>query len=356
MAVKIEDIADLVAGTLENMDPPKFVQAAQDLHNYEMMNRWLKEDRLDVDEGAGGTHVSRPVMTSYPDVAKMVGLFEPDDLVIQDSMKKVTVPWVHATTHWAFEVREVMVNKGKALIFNVIKPRETGAVISMAAKLETKGWTSPSASETKDPYGLPYWVVKNSSQGFNGGNPSGYSTCGGIDASTDENWRNWTDTYSDITAADLIRKLRLAHYKCRWISPITKNDFYNFQGQRFRVYAPYSVIQQLEELAEGRNDNLGADLGPMGDKRAAGLSNVEGTITFLKHPIIPVDYLENDSDDPVYLIDRDVFKVAVLKEDYMRRTGPQQYANHHNTLAVYIDLTFAILCLDRRRNAVIYKI
>lgn len=90
-------------------------------------------------------------------------------------MTSISVDWKHADTHWGFERREVLQNKGKALVFNLMKPRRAAAMIDMVEEIERRGWTLPDPSDKKYPYGPAYWIVKNSSEGHYGGNPTGYA-------------------------------------------------------------------------------------------------------------------------------------------------------------------------------------
>ena len=163
-----KDIADLVLGTMNELGPPSFQQIATDLQDYEVMPKWLKSDKVQVDYGIG---IQRTLMTSLPDSAKHVGLYEVDDVDVKDLLSSINIPWRHAQTSWAFERRETLMNRGKALITKVIEPRRVGAMINMADVLEAKAWSCPDVSDDVLPFGLPYWVVANATTGFNGGAP-----------------------------------------------------------------------------------------------------------------------------------------------------------------------------------------
>jgi hypothetical protein len=54
-----------------------------------------------------------------------------------------------------------------------VKPRRHAAMIDLAEELEAKAWQVPNSTDKLNPYGLPYWIVYNSSTGFNGGYPTG---------------------------------------------------------------------------------------------------------------------------------------------------------------------------------------
>ncbi|MBN2129139.1 MAG: hypothetical protein JW741_06565, partial [Sedimentisphaerales bacterium] len=209
---------------------------------------------------------------------------------------------------------------------------------------EKASWRLRAASDTKSPNGVPYYVVKNATTGFNGGNPSGFSDCVGIDASTEEKWRNYTDTYSQVTKDDLVASMRKAHRLTGFKSPVSIPDFRRGKGNRYRVYMNEATINSWELLAEAQNDQLGRDLAPM-----------DGVTAFKRHPVIYVAQLDDDTSNPVYMLDHNTFYPVVLKGDYLRETEPiSGGVTQHNSFVVYLDLTFNLLCLDRRRNTVIY--
>jgi hypothetical protein len=339
------EILDLVEGTLYNLGPPRFQQIAQEIQGYEVMSKWLKKDKVTEDHGIG---IQRALMTKLAGAARHIGLAEVDNVDVADLMDNVQIPWRHAETHWAFERREALMNRGKALIFKIIKPRRCGAMIDLAAELEEKAWASPGASNTTDPYGIPYWVVSNSSTGFNGGAPSGHTTVGGINPTTETKWKNYTGTFAAVTKTDLVAKLRTAHRKIRWRSPVNIQEFRSGRsGGRLRLYTDEANIQDFEDIGEAQNENLGRDIASMDE-----------TITFRKHPIIWVPYLDDNSpvsSNPVYMIDHAVFFPVVLAGDFLRESKPAIKADQHNVFVVFVDLSYNFLCIDRRRNAVLYK-
>lgn len=336
-----KEIEDLVTGTLDDLGRNKFSQIAQQLQEYEVMGKWLKKDKVIFDSGIG---IQRTLMTKLPGAARHLGLYEKDEVNVIDLLEKLNIPWRHATTNWAFERRETLINRGKALILNIIKPRRIGAMINLTEELETKGWASPGVSNDTDPYGLPYYVVKNASTGFNGGAPSGHTTVAGINPTNTPAFKNYTAQYTDVTKADLIKKMRTGHRKIGWKSPVTIQEYRGKRGQNMRLYVNETTISNLEDLGEQQNENLGRDLASM-----------DGTMTFRKHPIMWVPELDSDSQDPVYYIDHQTFYPVVLRGDYLRESGVKQKDDQHNVFVVHVDLSYNYLCLDRRRNAVFAK-
>ncbi len=338
------DILDLVAGTMYNLGPPRFQQIAQELQNYEVMPRWLRKDKVVEDHGIG---IQRAMMTKLAGAARHVGLAAQDDVDIADLMDKVQIPWRHAETHWAWERRELLMNRGKALVFKVIKPRRAGAMIDIVEELEGKAFSCPDVDDTLLPYGLPYWVVTNAVSGFTGAAPSGHTTVGGINPTTTPKWKNRAGTYSAITKPDFIRELRSCHRQTHWKSPVTIQDFRGVLGDRYRCYTDEATVSALEDVGESQNENLGRDIASM-----------DGTIVFRKHPIIWVPQIDSTpaATNPFYMIDHSTFYPVVLAGDFLRESAPKMLTGiKHNVGVVFVDLTYNFVCVDRRRNTVLYK-
>ncbi len=354
--VHLEDMDDLVVATLRDLGRSQWVQVAQELQNYEVMSRWLKDDKIVMSDGYG---VQKNVMLKTGDTAGHHGMFHRDNVNITDLMAQVRMNFVHADSFWAYETREMMANKGKSRVTNVIEPKRAGAMIDLAAELETTGWAAPNAALSTLPYGIRYWVVQNATAavGFNGGAASGFTTVGGINPTTNTRWKNCTGTFAAYTRADMITKLKRVFRKIRWRSPVTTKEME--LAEDLRVYTTETVVEAFETLAEAQNENLGNDVA----SKAAGSSGRSGIrmegdqVTIRRHPIIYVPELEATvTNDPIYCIDHGTFKVYVMSGDYLRETGPIMAQEQHNTRIVWVDLTYNYLCLNRRRNGVLYKV
>jgi hypothetical protein len=319
----------------------KWTDIATDLQEYVAMTRLLKKNRVMFDSGKG---IQWNVMVDYVDSARNVGLYEPDSVSVGDGMEQADIPWRHTTANYAFDRREITMNASPAKIVDLIKTRRAQAMISLAAHCERDFWGKPTdSSDKKTPYGLKYWLVSNTSQGFNGGNPSGFSNgAGNLDSGTYPNWANYTDQYVDITKEDLVRKWRRAATFTKFMPPTDIPD-YN-RGDRYEFFTNYSVLGTIEELLEEQNDNLGNDV-----------ASKDGRAMFRKTPVQWAPYLENDTNDPIYGINWGVFSPVFLKGEYMREDGPQQAPNQHTVEVVYIDMTYNYINRDRRRGFVLTK-
>lgn len=342
MATLIQsDIADLVAGTLRDLGPMKFQQIAQNLQYYEVFSRWFRKDKVTFDSGYG---IQKTMMNKLDSSsAKHVGLADTDSVNIPDVLDQMTVPWRHVQTSWALIYQtDILMNRGRSLILNVVKPRRAAALLGLVEELEDKAWAAaPAANDKLLPYSVQYWIVENATTGFNGGVPSGHSTIAGVSLTDSPNFKNYTATYTNVTKTDLIQKMRTGHRKIRFVSPVTINDYRGDMGDRYRIYVNEATISDFEEVGESQNENLGRDVASM-----------DGTITFRRHPIVWVPKLDERSDNPVYMIDHSTFYPVCLKGNYLRESSADKAPNQHNVYQVFIDMSYNYLCVDRRRNAV----
>lgn len=337
------DLQDLVAGTLRELGRMKFQQIAQSLVRYEVFPKWFKRDKVQFDDGVG---IQRTLMNRLSGAARHVGLLEVDQVSITDVVDQLQINWVHAETSWGFIYQETLMNRGKSLIFNIIKPRRLASMISLVEELENKAWSSPSATNTVDPYGIPYYIVKNASTGFYGGAASGHTTVAGVNLTRTPNYKNYTAIYTLMSKGDAIKKLRTAHRKCNFQTPMPGEDMdYGGQLNQYRLYVNESTISDIEDVGESQTENLGRDIAALGDNMA--------TLTFRGHPIIYIPKLDADTTNPIYGIDHSTFFPVCLKGDYLRETGPERAPLQRNAQCVYVDLSYNYLCLDRRRNWVI---
>lgn len=351
--IELQDIPDFVAGTLRELGRPKIQQIAQRLQTYVVIGNWLKKDKVQFDEGSG---IQRTLMNTLSRQARHVGVTHTVTVDIPTLIDQLQINWRHAHVPWAFTYQEVLMNSGRSLVFNVVKPRRLDALISMAEELEAKAWSSPSSTNKTEPYGIPYWIVYNATDGFNGGAASGHTLVAGVDLTTTPNFKNWSVTYTNVTKADLISKLRTAHRKCRWMSPVNVNDYRKSENAEFRLYTNETRISALEDLGEAQNENLGRDLasvGTSGDvKYAEG-----GQLVFRRHPIIWAPQLDDSSvfsspANPVYGVDHSTFYPVCMVGDFFRETKPMQLQNQPNVFRVDMWISYNFLCVDRRRNFV----
>jgi hypothetical protein len=351
MTIEAGDVADLVTTTLRDLGKMHWTCIAEDLQNYEMMNWLLKRDRVMIEDGRG---IQRTIMDSLLGAARHKGLYEEDPSGADDHLFEITCPWRHADTFFQVHyVTDVLMNRGKAMVNNVIKPKRAGSRIDLAKELEEHCWASPAVGDKLYPRGIPYWMVANATEGFNGGYPGSHTDIGGISLTDHPNYKNWTFTYSNITDEDSQLAMRKAYQRTQWKSPVTVPEFHGQKGQRYRVYVSGDTQLAMEDVATKRNDNLGADIGlfvPFADQ-----------VTFKRFPIVYVPYLDDNESaingasltGYIYMLDRACLYPVVLEGDYLRETTKQDPRKHNLTQTI-TELTYNFIMTDRRTSAVGY--
>lgn len=344
MPVYAQNMADMTTSALRDLGRLSFVQIAQELQEYVVMPKWLKKDKIQFDSGWG---IQKTLMLNYQDVARHSGFLDEIDSSIPDVLANMQINWVHADTNWSWFRQEKLMNRGAAQIADMFQARRAGAMLSLATELENKAWSAPtSSSDETNPYGLPWWIVKNATEGHNGGYPSGFSDStkmANINLTTYSNFKNYTWTYSNVTADDVLRKLRRMCRKIGFKTPVNASQMKTF-GEKLVNYTNEDLLGSLEMLAEDRNDNLGGEL-----------MRYYGSTMHNRHPIEYVPKLDADTEDPFYSINHDTFYPVVLKGDYLHETVVQK-ESQPNVTVVVTDLTYNFLCVDRRRNSVGYLV
>ncbi len=335
--VQHDDLGDLVLVALRHLGRAKWTSIAEKLQEYVAVQQILKKKRMGF---VGGRGLQFNIFVNTSGQAKHLGLFETDSSDVSDVMAQGTVPWKHAHTKWDIEVREPMMDSGPAQIVDLVKIRKFDALLAFAEELEAKFWAVPaSASDDPDPFGIDYWLVKNATEGFNGGNHPNFSGGpAGIDRTVTKNanWKNYTFQYITVNKTDLVRKWRKAMTLTRFISPVPHASYES--GGTYGFYTNYNVIGPLEEALEAQNDRLGNDIASM-----------DGKLVMQRIPVTWVPQLETDSQDPLYGINWNVMKPVFLTADYLRETGPYMPTDQHNVRRVYTDLTYQYVCYDPRK-------
>jgi len=347
MALQADAIADILISTQKQLGPNKWTDIATDLQEYVALPQILKKERVMFDSGYT---IQWNVNVSFDsDRARNVGLFGVDNVNVADSLKTASIPWRHTTADYAFERRLVKMNSSASKIVDEVKKARSQGMLALAQRMEENFWSKPADStDTVMPFGIDYWIVRDTSEGFNGGNPTGFSSgAAGLSSTTYPNWANWTAQYTNVTRTDAVRKLRKAMTFTKFMSPVNIIPSYN-KGDRYGLYTNYDVIYAMEELAEGQNDNLGSDVASM-----------DGKVLVRRTPLTWVPYLDADSDmatyDPIYGVNWGCFNPVFLQGEYMVEDPPEKAPNQHTVYVVHIDCSYNFLCTDRRRLFLVCK-
>jgi len=337
--LQADDIVDLITITQKDLGKMRWTDLSYDLQEYVALPSLLQKEKVAYGSGYG---MQWNVMTGTSGATKDVGLYEVDSVNVSDVMTTGSVPWRHMTTNYAIERREIAMNTGAAQIVDLVKIRRHDAMVDLAKHLESRFWSKPDTSaDNLRVFGVPYWIVYNATEGFNGGNPSGFSGgAANLDSTTYTNWKNWTAQYTAGGSGDLVAKWRKAATFTNFKAPHAAPAY--GQAARYGYYTNYAVISDLENRLGGQNDNLGYDIASM-----------DGKVVFRGTPVTWVPHLESFSGDPVYGINWGQFKPAFLSGEYLREEGPVKASNQHTVFQTHLDLTMNVMCTDRRSSFVL---
>ncbi len=339
--LQADNIVDMVTTTQKDLGRMKWTEIASDLQEYVAMDKLLKKEKVQYESGIG---IQFNVMVDTTGQARNTGLFGTDNINQGDHMTVGSIPWRHATANYSFDRREVAMNRSPAKIVDLVKQRRATCMIDQAVLHEGNFWGKPTDSnDNLKPYGIDYWIVRNATEGFTGGIPSGFSNVGGISPTTYPNWKNWSAQYTNVTKDDFVRKMRKAATYTKFKSPATF-DSYERSQKKYGYYTNYGGVGTLEELLEDQNDNLGNDI-----------ASKDGAVIFRRIPVEWVPQLDADTANPVYGINWSVFCPVVLAGEHMKENPPVPAPNQHTVMVVHVDTTLNWLCYNRRLCFVIYK-
>ena len=350
------DIQDLVNLTRGDEGAGKLENLAMSYTHYPIVGTMLGPDKVKIESGY---RIERNVMTRLPDAAYMSSLYGTDQVVAEDLTNKVIVEFRQATTGYMFDENEIAPNQGAARIYDLMKSKRAGADGAMIELLEGKAWATPSSSSDKlEFYGIPYWVVKNTSTGFNGGAPSGHTTVGNLTPGTVNNWKNYTVTYTTVDKTDLIPKLRTAIRKCDF-KQVLDIESYRKMKKTYRLYVNESTVASFETVGEAQNENLGRDVAPydgglLNKRGITGVAEFDGDLTFRRRPIIYAPRLDNDTQNPIYGLDHSSIYFHVEAKCNMKETPAIRHPSKHTVWQVFKDLRGQFCCFDRRSQFVAY--
>lgn len=343
MTLQYADIDDAVLLTQEKLvKRGAFLDLQTDLQDHVAVREMWKGRKKKFD---GGETWNFQAQYDHNHSARTVGLFETDGSALTDTMVTGKVSPRHVNAHYIYDQREPAFQRGGTKIVDLIKTRYTGMMVSFFELLEEILWTKPTdSSDTRTPFGVAYWVVGNASEGFSGGNPSGFSGGrAGISTGDQPRWANYTARYVAIAKQDLIRKMRRAHRKTKFRSPVSHAQP-TLGGMKNGIYTNDDVIGLVEELLEENNMNLGNDI-----------NSKEGKTLFKGTPLTWAPYLDADSQDPVYMLDWNWLAIGVLSGWENQLTKPYMVPDKHLVRRVDLDATLQMICTNLRRQAVINK-
>lgn len=336
---QIDDFVNLTLSTFEYGDWTDISLAFQEY----FASSFYEKGRV---KKAGGPDLRFKVQVANHGNARVSGMYDVDQLNVKNLTKEVIVKWAKITTNFEYDIDEEFFQSDRETIVDEMKVREHAMFNDWWELLEDLVWAAPSGPN-QDPmplWGVPYWIVKNATEGFNGGIPAGFSDVGGLSPTTYPNWRNWTALYAAVTRDDLIEKWIKASEYTKFKAPHNYPEVSTGRGANDRSYfTVFSVWSTLNKHLESRNDNLGPDL-----------AKYVGKVVFRSVPVEWVPWLtENDTSNPVYGIHWRYF-CMFTKTGRERVMHPVKQAAHQHTVRErHMDGWQNLGCYNRRRQFVL---
>ncbi len=355
--IQIEQATDLLVATLGAFKPNQF-EIALKSQTAEIVNRWFKADKKVL---TGGDSVKFYLQLKRSNNATHTRLYDTDDVNVANTMSEGTVNWTHAKTAWAYDIREIAMNKGNPQrIFSILEAKIKAAHHDLIIELEEAAWRTPtSATDDLAPHGIPGWLVQADADGetgdftgfvgdytTSGDTESAYSTVAGLACTSTTNpfWANFTADHNNLLDDSLLKLLSRATLKTKFETPTVAGEALDPKSNfsNFRYYTSSNVILELEELARKSDDRLGYDLG-----KYAGATIFKG-LPFKWVADLDTELTFVRGADPIYGINHNHFYPVVLSDNNFRRTKPKPQGGSHNVLQGFVDLTYAYVCDNRR--------
>ena len=339
MAVITADrLANMLVDTNRDFGSPKFTQIAQNLVDYPAFNKLIRPGKVTQQTGRG---VQWNVMVNQGGSFRNVGFGGPDQVTMPEVMVQATADWRGSTANYAFLEQELDMNQGEARIVDERRVREVTCLIDIAEGIESN-WFGPPVASTDEvtPWGLKTWLVKNATEGFNGGAPSGFTTIG-LNPSTYSNWKNYTFQYTNLTEDDGIDKWLRANRLTNFKAPVGVEHPSFDKGREKEIYVNESTISTYEKYIKANNENLGFDA-----------AKYQGATAFNRMPLLYAPKLDADTTNPIYGVDWSFVDTIVLKGWWLRKKIVAPWPFQHNLIVTFKDCVYQHVFRNRRTSYV----
>lgn len=345
-----DQIDDLVNTTQKRFKKRGWIDISLSLQEYEFARRAFADKK--VPEGSGPKLNWKVQVTNTGSFVDS-GMYAVNALNVKNLTKEAEVGWTKQTVGYQYDVDEHIFNAPPEQIVDYIRVREHSMYNDFFEGMETRMWTAPSSSslDPMTPSGIPFWLQKSATEGFNGGDPSGWALgAGSLLTSTYPNWKNYTFQYSQVNRDDFVEKILRAMTYTKFKPPHDYNDLGTGGDPDWVLYSTWTVVSQLQKLAESRNDNLGLNVG-----WAKGKANIQGV------PVLRVPALDDstsdayDSTDPIYGVNWKTLRYFFREGRNMLKHPPKQAAHQNTVREIFMDNWGNFRCLNRRLNFVGYK-
>jgi hypothetical protein len=347
MSVALSQLEILTESIQDNYVMGKWQDISLPLQEYKFAARLFDQSKKDE---MGGERCKWKLETDYADNFQVVELYHRDSSDRKDVLTEGEMPWALTTTNYHYDLDEAVFKRGLPEIVDYISLREKGLMKSFFAGMEDLMFgDGPAASTTRPmpPATLLHWIQANATEGFNGGDPSGWSGgAGSIPTATYPNWKNRTFSYAvcdhDNFVKPIVRALDLCDFKPM---PIPMNDIAT-QGQfNWELLTTYSRVELCRDILRAGNDSIKTDL-------AAWYSSV--MVRNVPMTWVPAwtktNSLNARTDGIVLGVNWATFKWFYQSGRNMRKRKPFQHPEMSLVRVRCMDDSGQVVCFDRRRN------
>lgn len=361
---------DIVKATAEKLIAKgQFTNLLTDLNEYAIVKRIMPRHKKVFEGGLDWTFmVAIAANNTGNGTAKFTGLFENDTFNRPDVLVQGKVSPRFLTASYVYDKREPVLNSGEATeskllaIVNFIKLQIELMYQSAYDLMEnTFAGVGPTyADDKKTPHGIGFYIQKQSNTdavshpdgAFDGkdpmlpassmvATPTACPRCG-IATSTYARWANWAAQYAAVSKDDLVKKMRIASHKIKFISPLNLNDPTLSTGRE--ILTNLAVLQEMETILESQNMNLANDLAAK-----------DGKTLFKGTPVSYVPILDGDTQNPVYMIDWKTLVFGTVSGWDKKVSAPKEDNAQHNTMKGFLDFACEMVCTNLRNQAVLCK-
>ncbi len=357
MALGIEQIDDFVAGIHQKFTGEDRL-AAQDislpLQEYKYASRLftgnLRKDMMSTSQ------CKWKVKTATNDNFQVVGLYHRDSSTRVNVLNEGELKWGLTTNNYHYDIDEEIFQTGGRQIYDYLESLESDLMTSFYTGMEDLMFGSGPASSTVSPFppvSLLWWITatndgiteNNSTEGFNGYEPVGWTDVGGIDPATFEQWRNRTFPYTSVDRDDFVEKTINSMDLCQFMPPVQRPDIVDQKRHDWELLTTHSVLAASRRLLQLGNDNIGDDMAAH-----SGTVYIRG---------VPLNWIpawtnaasSNARTDGIILgVNWASFRCYYAAGRMMRKRKAFQHPDMSNVRVRAMDDSLQLVCFNRRSN------
>lgn len=342
-----DQLDDFLNTTVESYEKGSWVDISLEHQEYTFAEQYGSKEP----PSKGGQQITWDLQVKNLDNARWTELYSVDVTRQKNIIQQASQQWAKATANYIIDVDEIDLQRDGEEIISLVDAREHSMYNDAFELFEEGLWGSP-ASSTENPRkmsGIPFWIQKNATKGFSGGNPSGFTSgAGGLDADTYLRWKNYSNTYATVNRDDLVDSWIEAANFCQFKAPHSYKQL-DGASPRWQFHTTFRALKPMWQFLDTRNDNL-TDLAGMAADDAK----------FMGIPVRVAWVLENtsgvtDTSDPIYGCDWSTMELYGKRGGFMRTTPFKEAPNQHTVRERHMDTFLNICCKNRRRNFVLYK-